>query len=123
MELLPPFSLYRGLWEFSQYSFIGNYKGTKGMEWTNLSDSQNGMKVVLSIMAVEWALFLLLAYYLDQVLVSGSGVKKNPLFFLNGILHRERESQSRLSEGTAVADVTIDVQKQDVFREVKCDAF
>jgi hypothetical protein len=123
MELLPPFSLYRGLFEFSQYSFIGNYKGIKGMEWTNLSDSQNGMKDVLGIMSVEWVLFLLVAYYLDQVLVSGSGVKKNPLFFLNAILHRKRASQSRPSEGTAVSDVTIDVQKQDVFQEVKYDAF
>ena len=119
MELVPAFSLYRGLWEFAQYSFIGNYKGIQGMQWTNINDSQNGIKSVLGIMAVEWIFFLLSMYYLDQVLVSGSGLKKNPLFFLNRILHRKKRGQNKLSSRVLVSDVTIDFQKQDVFQEVK----
>ena len=89
------------------------------MQWTNINDSQNGMKNVLGIMAVEWILFLLLTHYLDQVLVSGSGLKKNPVFFLNRILHRKKRGQNKLSSRTVVSDVTIDFQKQDVFEEVK----
>ncbi|XP_050150436.1 ABC transporter A family member 7-like isoform X2 [Malus sylvestris] len=43
LELYPGFSLYRGLYEFAQYSFNGNYMGTDGMRWGDLSDSDNGM--------------------------------------------------------------------------------
>ncbi|XP_068308111.1 ABC transporter A family member 7-like isoform X2 [Pyrus communis] len=43
LELYPGFSLYRGLYEFAQYSFNGNYMGTDGMRWGDLSDSKNGM--------------------------------------------------------------------------------
>ena len=32
------------------------------------------MSVALSIMAIEWALFLLLAWYLEQVLPSGKTI-------------------------------------------------
>ena len=34
------------------------------------------MSVALGIMAIEWALFLLLAWYLEQVLPSGKTVSK-----------------------------------------------
>jgi hypothetical protein len=37
------------------------------MGWSNLSDSQNGLVTALVILLVEWLLFLLLGYYLDQV--------------------------------------------------------
>lgn len=42
LELIPGFSLYRGLYEFSQYAFRGSYQGTKGMTPANLKDSGNG---------------------------------------------------------------------------------
>lgn len=51
---------------------------TSGMRWGNLNDSVNGMKDVLAIMAIEWAVLLLLAFYIDQVVTWG----KSPLFFL-----------------------------------------
>ncbi|GFP99358.1 ABC transporter a family member 7 [Phtheirospermum japonicum] len=78
MELFPGFALNRGLYEFSQYAFNGNYMGTDGMRWGDLNDSDNGMREVLIIMAVEWVVILGVAYYLDQVVSSG----KSPLFFL-----------------------------------------
>ncbi|KAK6123286.1 hypothetical protein DH2020_042963 [Rehmannia glutinosa] len=78
MELYPGFSLYRGLYEFSEYAFTGNYMGTDGMRWKDLTDSNNGMTEVLIIMAVEWVVVLGVAYYADQVRSSG----KDPLFFL-----------------------------------------
>lgn len=117
MELLPGFALYRGLYEFSQYAFIGNYKGSSGMRWSNLNDPENGLKQVLGVLAVEWFLFLPLAYYLDQVVVLGSGLKKNPLFFLDGILQSKRGSKRRLSLKIINAHVNIEIQKQDVSQE------
>ncbi|KAI5074522.1 hypothetical protein GOP47_0010483 [Adiantum capillus-veneris] len=117
MELLPGFSLYRGLLEFSQYAFIGNYKGTSGIQWSNLNDPENGLKTVMSIMAVEWLLFLLIAFYLDQVVVSGSGLKKDPLFFLKGILGRNKGSKRTPSFKVANSQIKIDLQKQDIGHE------
>ncbi|KAJ8493632.1 hypothetical protein OPV22_015353 [Ensete ventricosum] len=49
MELIPGFSLYRGLYELSQYSIEGDQMGTSGMQWQDLNDRQNGMKDVLII--------------------------------------------------------------------------
>lgn len=118
MELIPAFALYRGLYEFSQYAFIGNYKGSSGMRWSNLSDPKNGLKQAMTILAIEWLLFLLLAYYLDQVVVSGSGLKKNCLFFLNrNNSSLKKESQRRSSFKIAGSEVNIELQKEDVLQE------
>ncbi|XP_012839386.1 PREDICTED: ABC transporter A family member 7-like isoform X2 [Erythranthe guttata] len=88
MELFPGFSLYRGLYEFSQYAFTGNFMGSDGMRWKDLNDSNNGMREVLIIIAVEWLVVLCVAYYADQVVSSG----KNPLFFL-----RKKQTTLQLS--------------------------
>lgn len=72
MELLPGFALYRGLYEFSQYSLTGFYQGTKGMLWRNMKDTENGMRQVFVIMVVEWILITPLSFYLDQFLQSKS---------------------------------------------------
>lgn len=44
-----------------------------------------GMSVALGIMAIEWALFLLLAWYLEQVLPSGRHLRAFQM--LKQILH------------------------------------
>ena len=66
MELNPCFSLYRGIYEFFQYALIGSVIGTQGMQWKDLSDTENGMKNNLVIMLVEWLIILFVAYYIDQ---------------------------------------------------------
>ncbi|KAH7366061.1 hypothetical protein KP509_18G061500 [Ceratopteris richardii] len=119
MELLPGFALYRGLYEFSQYAFRANYMGSSGMQWSNLNDSENGIRTVMGIMAVEWFLFLVIAYYLDKVIVTGSGLKKDPLFFLGGILRKKKGSKRLLSFKVAGSQVSVDLQKQDVAEERK----
>lgn len=118
MEIFPGFSLYRGLYELAQYSFHGNYMGTSGMRWADLSDNDNGMRNVLIIMFVEWLVVLPLAYYLDQVASFGSGIRKSPLFFLRHLqkkpLPTVRESILR-REGSKVF---IEMEKPDVAQEV-----
>ena len=42
-----------------------------------------GLGVVFGILVGEWVLFLVLAWYLEQVLPSGAGVRRKPLFFLD----------------------------------------
>ncbi|WZY72420.1 hypothetical protein YC2023_004660 [Brassica napus] len=106
LELYPGFSLYRGLYEFSQYASRGN-----GMKWQDLSDS--GMGEVLCIMSIEWFLALIIAFYIDQVFSSG----KHPFFFLNPF----KKSSSIPSKPTVQRmdskKVSIDMGKIDVSQE------
>lgn len=116
LELYPGFSLYRGLYEFGQYSFNGNYMGTDGMRWGDLSDRDNGMKEVWIIMVVEWFVVLFLAYYVDQA-GSSSGSVKCPSFFFQSA--RKKLSSRRMrSLQRQESNVLIQMEKPDVGQEV-----
>ncbi|CAI9266698.1 unnamed protein product [Lactuca saligna] len=92
MELYPGFSLYRGLYDFSQYAFTGNYMGTHGIRWGDLTNEHNGMGRVLIMMLVEWVVVFFIAYYIDHVLTSGSGAQRGPLFFLEKFKNKPSSS-------------------------------
>ncbi|XP_062223734.1 ABC transporter A family member 8-like [Phragmites australis] len=81
MELLPAFSLYRIVYEFSQAALLGNYMASSGMQWIDMSDPKNGMASVLTIMVLEWLLFLLLAFYLDHFGSLQNGLRKATAHF------------------------------------------
>ncbi|KAG2649449.1 hypothetical protein PVAP13_1NG542900 [Panicum virgatum] len=66
MELLPAFSLYRIVYEFSQSVLVGKYMTSSGIQWIDMRDPKNGLAGVLTIMILEWFLFLLSAFYLDR---------------------------------------------------------
>lgn len=114
MELYPGFSLYRGLYEFSEASFTGNYLGTHGMQWGDLSNSMNGMKEVLIIMVVEWLVVLFVAYYIDRVVSSGSA--KSPLFFLQNF-RKKPQSFRKPSLQRQGSKVFVQMDKPDVNQE------
>ncbi|XP_023531950.1 ABC transporter A family member 7-like isoform X2 [Cucurbita pepo subsp. pepo] len=115
LELYPGFSLYRGLYEFAQYSFIGNFMGTDGMRWGKLSDELNGMQDVMIIMVVEWLLVLLVAYYLDQISSSGGG--KAPLFFLRRFRKKAAASFRLPSLRKQGSKAFVDMEQPDVVQE------
>ncbi|RVW90524.1 ABC transporter A family member 3 [Vitis vinifera] len=113
------FSISVGLYEFAQYSFTGNYMGTDGMRWGDLSDSTNGMRDVLIIMFVEWLIVLFVAYYIDQVLSSGNGVKRSPLFFLQNFRKKKAMSSFRKpSLKRQGSKVFVKMEKADVSQEL-----
>lgn len=115
MELYPGFALYRGLYEFAQYSFNGSYMGTGGMRWKDLSDSNNGMRDVLIILAVEWLVVLGVAYYIDQAKSSGRGV----LYFLRRHQKKLSSSFRKPSLQRLGSKVFVQMDKLDVEQEVK----
>ncbi|XP_028087289.1 ABC transporter A family member 7-like [Camellia sinensis] len=121
MELYPRFSLYRGLYEFSQHSFMGNYMGTKGMRWGDISDSNHGMRDILIITFVEWLVVLFVAFYIDQVVSSGSGVGRSPLFFLEKFRKKPLSSSSmrKPSLRRQGSKVFVQMEKPDVAQEAK----
>ena len=55
-----------------------------------------GLPVVFVILIVEGFLMLPLAWYLEQVLPTGTGVRRHPLFFL-----RSRKPRSQASGGNS----------------------
>jgi hypothetical protein len=117
MEIIPGFSLYRGLYEFGQYAFSGNAMGTRGMEWSNLDDSVNGMRGVLIIMVVEWVVLLALAFYVDQVSSLGGGFRKNPFSFLK-CFKKRAVSLRRFSFRRQGSKVVVEMDNPDSAQEV-----
>ncbi len=94
-------------------------QNTKGMGWKNLNDPLNGMKTALGIMVVEWLVFLIIAYYLEQVIASGSGVKKHPLYFLK-FLYRGNKEKDVEAKNLLVPneETNIEMDRPDVAQEV-----
>jgi len=110
MELYPGFALYRGLYEFAESSFTGS-----GMQWQDLSDSDNGMIEVLIIMSVEWVILMFVAYYIDQVNSTGNG--KSLCFFLKGF-RKQPASLKNLSIQRQGSKASAQMEKADVIQEV-----
>lgn len=116
MEIIPGFSLYRGLYEFGQYAFSGTAMGTDGMKWTNLGDPVNGMRTVLIIMVIEWAILLPLAFYLDQVSSLGGGLRKRLLISLT-CFKKRAASFRRYSFGRLGPKVVVEMENSDTTQE------
>ncbi|CAL5441488.1 unnamed protein product [Camellia sinensis] len=116
MELYPGLALYCMLYEFSEYALQGSDTNAGGMKWKDLNDSTNGMKELLIIMIVEWFVLLFVAYYIDQVISSGTGVRKSPLFLLRKFQGQPSSSgkTSLISDGSRDFD---QAEKADVARE------
>lgn len=110
MEIVPGFSLYRGIYEFSQYSLFGTTLETSGMRWADLNDSDNGMKAIMILMSIEWLVLLLFSYNLD---------KAGSVYDMITLCTRKKPSlrNRRPSVQLGKSDVTIETEKLDVFHE------
>ena len=83
ITIIPVWSFYRAWTEYVEYSQQAAFRGTSGLQWSDLeTDPQCGMGTVLIVLAVQWPCFLLMTGYLDQVLDTGNGLPRHPLFFL-----------------------------------------
>uniref|UniRef100_A0A803M189 ABC transporter domain-containing protein n=1 Tax=Chenopodium quinoa TaxID=63459 RepID=A0A803M189_CHEQI len=118
VEMFPGFALYRGVYEFQKYASFARSGAGVGMQWKNLNDPGNGLKTAMAIMMVEWKVMLLLAYYLDQVVSTGSGRTKSPLYFLHCLRRKPKFQQqnmqrytSQLSSSNDHSDVAQERQK------------
>ncbi|VYS59673.1 unnamed protein product [Arabidopsis thaliana] len=107
MELYPGFSLYRGLYEFSQNAYQGNLNGKDGMKWKYFSD--NAMDEVFYIIIVEWFVALIATYYIDKMSSSG----KDLLFFL------KNQNPFKISHSLQkqVSAISVEMEKLDVIHE------
>ena len=121
MELLPAFSLYRIVYEFSRFERHGNYMASSGIQWTDMTNPENGLAGVLIIMVLEWFVFLLLTFYLDHFHSFKDGMKKAAVFVrsrINGN-HVETAQQQNIQLQEFIASV--ELERTDVIKEV-CSA-
>lgn len=90
---------------------------SSGMKWVDLNDPKNGMRSVLTIMVLEWFLFLSLAFYLDHFGSFQNGIRKAAVLFHSRVdKNRFQATQHniQLQEFKASADN----EKTDVIKEV-----
>lgn len=58
---------YRGLYELQSYALLaGKRRAPAGLTWKALQHPENGMLEVWAVLAVEWAVFMAAAWYLEQ---------------------------------------------------------
>ncbi|KAJ1268122.1 hypothetical protein BS78_07G112600 [Paspalum vaginatum] len=114
MELVPGFSLYRGIYELAEYAAAGRSMGKPGMQWVDLDDPVNGMKDVLILMSIEWTILLLVAFLLDR------RPAWQPLFLFTSLSTKHSspsKKPNKLKRGSG--KVHVDMIKPDVFLERK----
>lgn len=119
LELLPAFALFRGLYEFSNYAFMGNYQGTAGMTFSRFGDEGNGMVEIIVILLIEFPIFMCLAWYLEQVL-GQIGTRKHWLFCFGGQRLTSKAavtSAESLLSNDAPKDRRISMDSEDVREE------
>jgi len=115
LEIIPAFSLYRGLYELSQYAIRASETGNPGMRWSDLSDRTNGMRNVLIIIVVEWLVLLPVAYYLDHA--AAVGHRSSPLSVIKRLLRKNRSWKMRAVNEVADNDVHVEMEKLDIIKE------
>lgn len=93
LELIPAFGAYRVYYEMAEYSFRAAFRNSEGLTWSTLSDAKNDVDIMFLIFIIEWPLFLAVAWYLEQVVSSGTGVNRHPLYFLDAF--RRKSSKMR----------------------------
>ncbi|KAK1611123.1 hypothetical protein QYE76_034796 [Lolium multiflorum] len=120
LEIIPAFSLYRGLYELSQYAIRASETGNPGMRWSDLSDDSNGMRNVLIIIIVEWLVLLPVAYYFDHA--SAVGHRSSPISIVKRLLRKNptwrKIAVNELADRPA-NDVHVEMEKLDIIEERK----
>ncbi|TVT96654.1 hypothetical protein EJB05_58124 [Eragrostis curvula] len=115
LEIIPAFSLYRGLYELGQYASRASETGNPGMRWSDLNDHTNGMRDVLIIIILEWLVLLPVAYYLDHA--SSVGHRPSSLSVLKRLLKKDPTRRRITVNGVADNDVQIEMEKPDISQE------
>lgn len=121
MELLPAFSLYRVVYEFSQSILAGRYMASSGIQCVDLSDPTNGLAGVLTIMILEWFLFLLSAFYLDRFGSLTNGIRRLALLVRSWIVRKHFQAAQQQNTQLQEFRASIEVERADVIKEV-CSA-
>ncbi|XP_008645661.1 ABC transporter A family member 10 isoform X3 [Zea mays] len=119
MELLPAFSLYRIVYEFSRFAQAQpeNYMASSGIQWADMTNPESGLAGVLTIMAVEWLLFLLFAFYLDHFRSYKDGIRKAAALVRSRIHGNHSEAAQQQNVQLQEFRASIQLERTDVLKE------
>ncbi|KAI4971727.1 hypothetical protein ZWY2020_002641 [Hordeum vulgare] len=115
LEIIPAFSLYRGLYELSQYAIRASETGNPGMRWSDLNDRTNGMRDVMIIIIVEWLVLLPIAYYFDYA--ASVGNSSGLLSIIKRLLRKNPTWRRIAVNEVADNDVHVEMEKLDIIKE------
>lgn len=118
MELLPAFSLYRIVYELSQFEGTGNYWASPGIQWIDMTNPDNGLAGVLTIMVLEWFVFLLLTFYLDRFRSFKDGMRKAAAFVRSRINGNHFETAQQQNIQLQEFRASVEMERTDVIKEV-----
>jgi hypothetical protein len=123
MELLPAFSLYRIVYEFSRFAQAQpeNYMVSSGIQWADVTNPESGLAGVLTIMVLEWLLFLLFAFYLDHFRSFKDGIRKAAALVRSRIHGKHSEAAQQQNVQLQEFRASIQMERTDVVKEV-CSA-
>jgi len=117
MELLPAFSLYRIVYEFSRFEWLGNYMAFSGIQWTDMTNPENGLAGVLTIMVLEWFVFLLFTFYLDRFCSFKDGMRKAAVFVRSRINGNHVETAQQQNIQLQEFRASVEMERTDVIKE------
>ena len=116
LQVVPVCALFRGMYEISEYTFRANYQNAQGMTFADFSDEGNGMMGVFIIFLIEFPVFMVLAWYFEQIF-GQVGTRKHPLFFLP---FRPGKRTAAVAPGDLLADAekgSVAMEGEDVAAE------
>eukprot|EP01114_Cavostelium_apophysatum_P009754 TRINITY_DN2300_c0_g1_i1.p1 TRINITY_DN2300_c0_g1~~TRINITY_DN2300_c0_g1_i1.p1 ORF type:complete len:1800 (+),score=493.64 TRINITY_DN2300_c0_g1_i1:225-5624(+) len=114
LSVIPPFCLYRGLMYLSsEVSWNG-----PGFRMSGLANEPVNIASCYGFLVWEWFAIMLAWWYLEQVLPSGWGIKKHPLFFLGFKKHHAKDD---LINDDYQGPVDVEAERQKVFVKVPND--
>ncbi|KAK1258230.1 ABC transporter A family member 8 [Acorus gramineus] len=112
MDLMPGFSLYKGLYEFSQCALAGHNTESYGMTWKDLNNTNNGMKDILLIMALECPILICISYDMDKIFHLSNKVFKQWKCFW-----KKRTQPFTMSNRIQSSAVFFDSENSEVYNE------
>ncbi|KAL6630054.1 hypothetical protein ACP70R_029819 [Stipagrostis hirtigluma subsp. patula] len=116
MEFFPPFSLYRIVYEFSPPPSIMYHTDFSGIQWSDLNDHKNGMMDILIIMVLEWFMFLLLTFYLDEFGTLRNGIRKMAIVCCSCFDGSSLSAQKQIIQ-LQEFQASVEMDRTDVLRE------
>ncbi|KAK1299513.1 ABC transporter A family member 10 [Acorus calamus] len=112
MDLMPGFSLYKGLYEFSQCALAEHNTESSGMTWKDLNNTNNGMKDTLLIMALECPILICISYNMDKICHLSNKVFKQWKCFW-----KKRTQPFTMSNRIQSSTVFFDSENSEVYNE------
>lgn len=109
IQLIPAFGAYRGLYEMAEYSFRAAFRNTDGLTFDTFDEENNDMDMIFIIFLLEWPIFMLSAWYLEQVISSGTGVHRHPLYFLGYTRTGKVQKKGQASTSKYIQDTDLGV--------------